>query len=95
MGQSEKARQIKNDPKSFYETPIVIVYSGKLEGVAEYFINVLNGIRIKIDKKLPSPVRIKDSEYRKRRLEIEESGKHVIFLGRCRETDLICKCTTD
>ena len=81
----------KTDPRTFYETPIVIVYTGKMEYVAEYLLNVLNGIRIKIDKELPSPVRMRDSEYRKRRLEIEESGKHIIFLGKCHETILICK----
>lgn len=76
----------KSDARAYYQMPICVVYGQNLEDIAEYLMGIINDIRIKLDQSLPSPIQISIKEYKKNRIEYDNSGRRIIFIGESDET---------
>ena len=77
--------------KRFYQKPILIVYTSGKKDIAEYFVGLLNENKNKIDPKLPVSSRMNIKDYKKKRIELEQKGTHIILLGESDEAKSIYK----
>jgi hypothetical protein len=71
--------------RNFYQKQILIVFTPHYEGIAEYFLGILNENREKLDMALPAPRKMEMKEYKKKEGDIEQSGNHIIMVGDSRE----------
>ena len=98
--ETNKAEQMANEIAAkkaipFYKERIVIVYKDSYKDIAIYFKDeLLNKNRKIVDRyveNVPYPSAISIDEYKEKRVELEASGAHVIFLGDTKESKEIYK----
>ena len=89
--EQEKAEEQRKKAFTFYQKPILLVFTSECEGETECFLALLNENREKAGKNLPPVSKCSLKEYKKKENEIEKSGDHIILIGDSPEAKKIYK----
>ena len=93
--EKEKNEETRKKARSFYQKSILLVYNNGEDGIAEYFLGILNDNRKNIDESLPSSSRMEINEYKQNRVNIEQKNTHIILLGDSDEAKNLYKNAND